>query len=196
VEWRNAIHACAQAHAEHALLGGEYGTSFLQAPGADNNHADRTDAADGASAEPGTSGVRQFDPPTEIAGLVTAVDAWNAANPNVQVKLETLGGADTQAQLAREIPAGGGPDIQQMAFVWTRDLARSNLLLDLSDLVAANAPGAGVEDCLATELATLDGKLFGLPWSADTFTLAHRPDLLEAADVALPDTWGELTATA
>jgi multiple sugar transport system substrate-binding protein len=139
---------------------------------------------------------RQFDPPTEIAGLVTAVDTWNAANPNIQVKLETLGGADTQAQLAREIPAGGGPDIQQMAFVWTRDLARSNLLLDLSELVAANAPGADVEDFLATELATLDGKLYGLPWTADTFALAYRPDLLEAANVSLPDTWEELTTTA
>ncbi|MET0440141.1 MAG: sugar ABC transporter substrate-binding protein [Devosia sp.] len=139
---------------------------------------------------------RQFDPPTEIAGLVTAVDAWNAANPNIQVKLETLGGADTQAQLAREIPAGGGPDIQQMAFVWTRDLARAGLVHDLTDLVAANPPAAGIEDFLATDLATLDGKLFGVPWSADTFALAYRPDLLEAAGVTLPDTWDELTTTA
>lgn len=139
---------------------------------------------------------RQFDPPTEIAGLVAAVDAWNAANPNIQVKLETLGGADTQAQLAREIPAGGGPDIQQMAFVWTRDLARSGLVLDLTDLAAANPPGAGIEDFLATELATLDGKLYGVPWSADTFALAYRPDLLETAGVTLPDTWDELATTA
>jgi multiple sugar transport system substrate-binding protein len=57
---------------------------------------------------------RQFDPPTEIDGLIAAVDAWNASHPNIQVKLETLGGGDTLAQLAREIPAGAGPDVQQM----------------------------------------------------------------------------------
>jgi len=139
---------------------------------------------------------RQFDPPTEIAGLVAAVDAWNASHPDIQVKLETLAGGDTLAQLAREVPAGAGPDIQQMAFVWTRDLARSNLVLELGALAAANPPGAGIEDFLATELATLDGKLFGVPWSADTFAVAYRPDLLEAAGVAFPGTWDELTAAA
>ena len=46
--------------------------------------------------------------------------------------------------------------------------------------------GSGIEDFLATELATLDGKLFGVPWSADTFALAYRPDLLAAAWSARP----------
>ncbi len=138
---------------------------------------------------------RQFDPPTEIDGLIAAVDAWNASHPNIQVKLETLGGGDTLAQLAREVPAGAGPDGQQMAFVWTRDLARANLVLDLGPLIAESAPGAGVDDFLATELATLDGKLFGLPWSADTFSMAYRPDLLEAAGItSFPDSWDDLTA--
>jgi multiple sugar transport system substrate-binding protein len=138
---------------------------------------------------------RQFDPPTEIDGLIAAVDAWNAGHPNIQVKLETLGGGDTLAQLAREVPAGAGPDVQQMAFVWTRDLARSNLVLDLGPLIAESAPGAGVDDFLATELATLDGKLYGLPWTADTFSMAYRPDLLEAAGIgSFPDTWDDLAA--
>ena len=139
---------------------------------------------------------RQFDPPTEIEGLVKAVDGWNAANPNIQVKLETMAGGDTLAQLAREVPAGGGPDIQQMAFVWTRDLARSGLVADLTDLIAANPPGAGIDDFLATELATLDGKVYGVPWTADTFAMAYRPDLLEAAGVTFPDTWDELATAA
>ncbi|WP_375451676.1 ABC transporter substrate-binding protein [uncultured Devosia sp.] len=139
---------------------------------------------------------RQFDPPTEIDGLVAAVDAWNTAHPDIHVRLETLGGGDTLAQLAREVPAGAGPDIQQMAFVWTRDLARSGLIADLGPSIAANPPGAGIEDFLAIELATLDGKVYGVPWTADTFALAYRPDLLQAAGVTLPDTWEELTSAA
>ncbi|MBN9306700.1 MULTISPECIES: ABC transporter substrate-binding protein [unclassified Devosia] len=136
---------------------------------------------------------RQFDPPTEIGGLVTAVDAWNASHPNIQVKLETMGGGDTLAQLAREVPAGAGPDVQQMAFVWTRDLARSKLVLDLDPLIAADPPGAGIGDFLATDLATLDGKIYGLPWSADTFSMAYRPDLLAAAGIkSFPDSWDDL----
>src|SRR6478735_6084891 len=154
-------------------------------------------AAFGASAQEAVQlKFRQFDPPGEIGGLVAAVDAWNASHPKIQVKLETMGGGDTLAQLAREVPAGAGPDVQQLAFVWTRDLARSKLLLDLSPLVAAAAPGAGVNDFLATELATLDGKLYGLPWSADTFSMAYRPDLLQAAGVTFPDTWEQLATAA
>lgn len=140
---------------------------------------------------------RQFDPPTEIQGLIAAVEAWNSSHPDVQVKLETMSGGDTLAQLAREIPAGAGPDVQQLAFVWTRDLARSKLLLDLSPLIQSNAPGAGTDDFLALDLATLDGKIFGLPWTADTFSMAYRPDLLQAAGVSnFPDSWDDLAAAA
>lgn len=140
---------------------------------------------------------RQFDPPTETAGLVAAVDAWNASHPDIQVKLETMAGGDTLAQLAREVPAGAGPDIQHLAFVWTRDLARSQLLLDLGPQIAAAPPGAGIDDFLAIELATLDGKVFGVPWTADTFAMAYRPDLLEAAGItSFPNNWDELATTA
>ncbi|KRA99817.1 ABC transporter substrate-binding protein [Devosia sp. Root685] len=139
---------------------------------------------------------RQFDPPTETAGLQSAIDAWNANNADIQVRMETMAGGDTLAQLAREVPAGAGPDIQHMAFVWTRDLAKSNLLLELGPLIEADAPGSGIDDFLALELATLDGKIYGMPWSADTFAMAYRPDLLEAAGVTHPDTWEELTSAA
>jgi multiple sugar transport system substrate-binding protein len=140
---------------------------------------------------------RQFDPPTEIAGLVAAVDAWNASHPDIQVKLETMSGGDTLAQLAREVPAGAGPDIQHLAFVWTRDLARSQLLLDLGPQIEAAPPGAGIDDFLALELATLDGKVFGVPWTADTFAMAYRPDLLEAAGVtSFPNSWDDLAIAA
>ncbi len=136
---------------------------------------------------------RQFDPPTEIQGLVAAVDAWNAGHPQIQVKLQTMSGGDTLAQLAREVPAGAGPDVQQLAFVWTRDLAKSKLLLELDPLIAEKSPGAGMKDFLALDLATMDGKVFGVPWTADTFSMAYRPDLLKAAGVTdFPDSWDAL----
>ena len=139
---------------------------------------------------------RQFDPPTEIDGLVKAVDAWNASHPDIHVTMQTMNGADTLAQLAREVPAGAGPDIQHLAFVWTRDLARSGLLMDLDDDIKSDPPGKGIDDFLATDLATLDGKIYGVPWSADTFAMAYRPDLLQAAGLSFPDTWDDLAAAA
>ena len=140
---------------------------------------------------------RQFDPPGEIAGLVAAVDAWNASHKDIHVTLQTVTGGDAQAQYVREVPAGGGPDIEHMAFVWTRDLGRSKLLLPLDDLIKANPPGAGIDDFLALDLAKFDGKTFGVPWTADTIVLAYRPDLLQKAGItAFPDTWDDFQAAA
>jgi multiple sugar transport system substrate-binding protein len=127
---------------------------------------------------------RQNDPPVEIGGLEQAIEQWNAGNAGIQVKLDNIAWADAQAQFVREVQAGGGPDIQQLAFVWPRDLASTDLLLELDSLIAGSdiAP----DDFLALELGQLDDKTYGIPWTADTFVIAYRPDLLDAAGIQLP----------
>jgi multiple sugar transport system substrate-binding protein len=127
---------------------------------------------------------RQNDPPVEIGGLEQAIEQWNASNPNIQVKLENIAWADAQTQFVREVQAGGGPDIAQLAFVWPRDLASTGLLLELDSYIEGSE--LALDDFLATELAVRDGKTYGIPWSADTFVIAYRPDLLEAAGVTVP----------
>lgn len=144
---------------------------------------------------------RQNDPPVEIEGLEQAIEQWNADNPNIQVKLENIAWADSQAQFVREVQAGGGPDIQHLAFVWPRDMASTDLLLGLDSHIEGS--DINLDDFLATELAQLDGATYGLPWSADTFVIAYRPDLLEAAGVQVPageawdpGTWDDFRAVA
>jgi len=140
---------------------------------------------------------RQGDPPGEVEGLVKAVQAWNAAHPNIQVKFETVPWKDAQAQLVREIQAGGGPDVAQIAFVWTASLGRSGLLKDIVPFVKASPPGKGLQDFLATDLGTVGDKIYGLPWTVDTATMVYRPDLLEKAGITrFPDTWEDLAAVA
>jgi len=140
---------------------------------------------------------RQGDPPGEVEGLVKAVEAWNAAHPNIQVRFETVPWKDAQAQLVREIQAGGGPDVVQVAFVWTADLGRSGLLKDIVPFVKTSPPGKGLGDFLATDLGTVGDKIFGLPWTVDTATMVYRPDLLEKSGITrFPDTWEELATVA
>lgn len=140
---------------------------------------------------------RQFDPPNEIVGLVEKVDEWNAANPGIQVRLESIAGNEYLSQYTREVQAGGGPDVQQVGFVVTRDLAANGQALNLDALIEANPPGAGIDDFLALDLATYEGSIYGIPWTADTFVLTYRPDALEAAGVeAMPDTWEDLQTVA
>jgi multiple sugar transport system substrate-binding protein len=127
---------------------------------------------------------RQNDPPVEIGGLEEAIEKLNSSDAGIQVKLENIAWADAQAQWVREVQAGGGPDVQQLAFVWPQDLASTGLLLELDELIAGSdiAP----DDFLALGLGQLDGKTYGIPWSADTFVIAYRPDLLDEAGVQLP----------
>ena len=140
---------------------------------------------------------RQSDPPGEIGGLEAAIAQWNNENPTIQVQIESVPWSDAQAQFVREVQAGGGPDVAQIAFVWTADLGREGLLTDLTPLIQESAPGASMDDFLATDLAVVDDAMYGLPWTVDTATMVYRPDLLEAAGIEeFPQTWEELLAVA
>jgi multiple sugar transport system substrate-binding protein len=50
---------------------------------------------------------RQFDPKGEVAGLTTAIDAWNKSHPKIHVEMQILSPNNVQ-QFAREaIPDPG-----------------------------------------------------------------------------------------
>lgn len=138
---------------------------------------------------------RQFDPADQVGGLVEAVDAWNAANPEIQVALETVTPNNPQ-QFAREANSGSGPDIIHMALADVAFLAQPKVLLPLDDLVTSN-PLDGADDLLATDMTTLDGTTWGVPWTADTMALVYRPDVLADAGISeTPETWEEFQTVA
>jgi len=121
-----------------------------------------------------------------------AIAEWNRNNPSIQVRTENVPWSDALNQFIREGQASGGPDILQLAFVWTADLGRAELLKNLDDLIATNPPGAGISDFLGTDLGEVNGSLYGIPWTVDTYIMAYRPDLLSAAGhTTFPDTWEE-----
>lgn len=137
---------------------------------------------------------RQNDPPNTVGDIFEqAIDQWNTENPNIQVSFETVPWAEAQNQYVREMQAGGGPDVAQMAFVWTRDLAIAELVTNLDDFIADEEMGIDLDDFLGTNLGEFDGSIYGVPFSVDTFVFGYRPDLFEEAGVeSFPDTWDEM----
>lgn len=143
---------------------------------------------------------RQSDPPNQVGDLFErALDEFMAQNPNIQVNFEIVPWADAQQQYVREVQAGGGPDVAQMAFVWTRDLAMENLVTNLDTYIEQAPPGTVTdmasfqEDFLGWDLGEYEGSIWGIPFSVDTFAMGYRPDLFEAAGVEeFPDNWDEL----
>lgn len=133
--------------------------------------------------------VRQFDPPSEVSALQSAVESFNAERDDIQIDLQNIASGDALNTYVREAQAGGGPDVVHMGLAWVPSLVDSGLLVNLSEL--ADEPiGQGIEDFLATDLTVFDGDVYAVPWTVDTFSIAYRPDAFEAVGIeSFPDTW-------
>ena len=178
------------------FIGSLAATTALAAAGCSSSTSTTTGSASGG-ASPVSLVFRQFDPPTEIAGLTKVVEAWNSANPKIQVKMETLAGAaDYAQQFAREANSGSGPDIVQLGFVNVKDLAKPKILAPVSDLAKKSQPETPVDKFLALDMNQFDDKTWALPWTVDTFAMAYNDDVLKAAGKQMPTTWEELRDTA
>lgn len=139
---------------------------------------------------------RQFDPKGEVAGLTTAIDAWNKSHPKIHVEMQTLSPNNVQ-QFAREANSGSGPDIDQIGYADVAFVAKPKILLPLDDLMKKDPLPGGTDGLLAKDMVTFDGKTWAMPWTADTMALVYNPKALSDAGVSNPPaTWEQLAADA
>ncbi|HHW88826.1 MAG TPA: ABC transporter substrate-binding protein [Chloroflexi bacterium] len=120
------------------------------------------------------------------------VAEWNAANPDIQVKLiEGPSSATDRIGLYLQTfqAQSSDIDIMQIDVIWPGDLAEN--LIDFNEYGGAEA----VKDDFPAIVQnnTVDGRLVGLPWFTDGGLLYYRTDLLEKYGYAgPPKTWAEL----
>lgn len=129
---------------------------------------------------------------SEREEMRAALDEFEAANPGIKVELETISWKDSRDQFLRESAVGQGPDVVHIAFVWTQEMAEAQSVLPVEDLQQYGALANGFDDFIATDLTAYEGQHWGVPWSADTWAMVMRTDVLEEAGVDAPTTWGEL----
>lgn len=151
-----------------------------------------------AKEKPITLTFRQNDPPKDAAGLPDAVAEFDANHPNIKVRYETVPWSDALNQFIRESKVGAGPDVLQIAFVWTRDLAKAGTLLKLDPLMEKDPLPHGIEDFKAVKLGMFEGDIYGIPWTTDTFAIPYRQDLFrEAGITSFPsDSWSHFKKVA
>ncbi len=136
---------------------------------------------------------RQNDPVGEVGGLLEAIDSFNEMHPEIHVTYEQVPWDDALNQFIREGHAGGGADVIQTAFVWTKDLADAGLVMNLDNFISANPPGIGIEDFIGTDLGIIKESVYGIPWSVDTYSMAYNPELFQQAGIQeFPATWEEM----
>lgn len=129
---------------------------------------------------------------SEREEMRAALDEFEAANPDIKVKLETISWKDSRDQFLRESAVGQGPDVVHIAFVWTQEMAEAQAVLPVEELQEYKALPNGFDDFIATDLTVYEGKHWGVPWTADTWAMVMRTDILEEAGIAAPTTWDEL----
>ena len=122
----------------------------------------------------------------------TRIAEWNAANPDIQIKLieGPQSATDRYGQLLQTFQAQSADlDVMMIDVIWPGDLAEH--LVDLNQYGGAEVAAAQFPAIVTNN--TVDGALVGLPWYTDGGLLYYRTDLLEKYGYAGPPaTWAEL----
>ena len=131
---------------------------------------------------------------TEEKEMRAALDQFEKQNPGIKVTLQRIGWRDARDQFLREAAVGQGPDVVHVAQVWVKEMGQAGALQPLNDLIKQAPLTNGFSDFMAQELAqNKEGRIYGLPWTTDTWAMVYRTDLLKEAGVTkLPETWAEL----
>jgi trehalose/maltose transport system substrate-binding protein len=131
-------------------------------------------------------------PGNEFEFRKTQVERWNAANPDIQVRLieGPVSATDRFGLYLQAFQAQSSDiDIMQIDVIWPGDLAEH--LIDFNEYGGAEAVAGDFPAIV--ENNTVDGRLVGLPWFTDGGLLYYRTDLLEKYGFSgPPTTWDEL----
>ena len=125
----------------------------------------------------------------------SAVAKYTAEHPNVTIELEGLPYNDQREKTLIAVGAGRGPDIVMVDCIWLGEFASNEILIDLTDRIAA-VPGLK-DSYLETfqESMMWDGRDYGLWTWTDVRTLGYHKDMFRAAGLdpeKPPRTWAEL----
>jgi multiple sugar transport system substrate-binding protein len=118
---------------------------------------------------------------------------FEAAHPGVRVRGEALPWTSDEQHQFYVINLEGrsaGFDVMMLDVIWVPEFARAGWLLDLTPHLA---PGELAPFFPSTvEAATLDERVWALPWNMNVGLLYYRADLLEKYGLVPPETWDEL----
>jgi multiple sugar transport system substrate-binding protein len=129
----------------------------------------------------------------ENVRLQEVVDGWNAANPDIQVKLNLVPDYDTKLQTS--LAGGAPPDVFYVDSFKLPDLVAAGALLPIGDSMTE------VDDFYPSlrEAFTVDGTFYCPPKDFSTLGLEYNTDLFDAAGLEYPTaewTWDDLRAAA
>jgi len=129
--------------------------------------------------------------------MAELVNEFNAANPDIKVTAVVQPSYDEYKTLLQtSILSNTTPDIAAVDLIWMPGLAKSDALVALDDMIAADS-AFDISD-FYTHLVNYDvinGKRYGIPVSANNMQLIWNKDLFRKAGLdpeKAPTTWAEM----
>jgi len=128
---------------------------------------------------------------TELANQQKIVDAFQAMNPNISVKVTVADWDSYWPKLQTDLAAGNAPDVFLMDGPLYPDYQTRDQLLDLNPYIARDGfDTGGLVDLAVKDFTAPDGHLYGLPRDLNTIALFYNKTMFDAAGLPYPDaTW-------
>ena len=130
-----------------------------------------------------------------VEAMETLIENFQAANPDITVKMTHFPYADYRTKVAAAIPAGEGPDVVQLFYGWLNDYVAADLIQPLpADVFPASKIDA---EFFPMVQAMKEGdQYWALPTAVRSLALFYNERLLEEAGVEPPTTLDEMIAAA
>ncbi|MEP7059244.1 MAG: ABC transporter substrate-binding protein [Actinomycetota bacterium] len=135
----------------------------------------------------------------EYLSIQDVVKKYEAANPNVTITLQYVNSDNALQKATVALQGGKQPDISYQYGTNMPQLAQAPKLVDLTQKV--QDPGFNWNDFFPGEraVATVGGKVYGIPALVDNLAVVYNKDLFAQAGVPVPTsdwTWDDFRAAA
>ncbi|MFE2910680.1 ABC transporter substrate-binding protein [Kitasatospora indigofera] len=153
--------------------------------------------SDGSAAKPATT-LDLWARAGSAQSLQRLADAWNGTHETPKVKVTQIPESDYVTKFAAAAGAHKLPDLVGVDVVYMPQFVKQGLLTDLTERIGA-LPYAKALLPAHEELATRDGKTYGVPAGVDVSSLFWNKDLFKQAGLdpeKPPTSWAEIKADA
>lgn len=124
------------------------------------------------------------------ASFEKAAAAFEAANPDIDIKIEVIPWSSYLQTLTTDISGNNAPDMSVVASIWLADFTAQGLVTPIEQVISPDLVGKFIPAML--EPSYIDGKLMGLPIAASARAMMINTELYEKAGVKAPETWEQL----
>ena len=151
-------------------------------------------------------------PPAAAENITLEFTVWNysldtiqdnarkfeAENPGIKVKITDYTWPDYQDSLVLRFRNGTPTDIAYVGQDWLPAWAAAGFLAPLDGIAPADVLADLKKDIAGFSLSdmTYKGKLYGLPYYADTISFIYNKKILKDAGIPVPQTWEDVMSAA